>query len=274
MRPNELTVGGRHEVEAELRNMHKKILHAKSTINTRLDREYMAKLPSAAAARKSRPRSATQRAEDVQEAKREAARSQRLAARSGKQSFSAPPVSLHLASKLSENRRRRQHVTDRSAYEHERELYHLSRRIQSRCSITERKKNRCVRCLIEYTSVHVTSARMSESSSLFSPLLRWMDGWMDGWMNVTTTCMSVAADKHSERLTDSPLRMVCVRTPSHVHVTHLLPHVFSILLSHAAASTLISIRCTFAGEHFQHPSHSHLCPLCLVGPHKRRTKPL
>lgn len=47
------------------------------------------------------------------------------ASRSGRRSFSGPPKSLHLAAQLSENRRRRQRVTDRSQYEHERELHHL-----------------------------------------------------------------------------------------------------------------------------------------------------
>ena len=62
-----------------------------------------------------------------QEAKQREASKRRMeqASRSGRRSFSGPPKSLHLAAQLSENRRRRQRVTDRSQYEHERELHHL-----------------------------------------------------------------------------------------------------------------------------------------------------
>ena len=41
MLPDERSIGGRKEVEAELRNMHKKILNARSTLQTRLDRQYL-----------------------------------------------------------------------------------------------------------------------------------------------------------------------------------------------------------------------------------------
>ena len=39
MKPDERSIGGRYTLEMELRNMHKKILNASSTLDTHLDRE-------------------------------------------------------------------------------------------------------------------------------------------------------------------------------------------------------------------------------------------
>ena len=51
MLPDERSIGGRKEVEAELRNMHKKILNARSTLQTRLDRQYRTNRPRPASAK-------------------------------------------------------------------------------------------------------------------------------------------------------------------------------------------------------------------------------
>lgn len=145
MRLDERCLGGRHSLELEAYNMRVKIVTAKSEVGCWLGGAPLRALtPRPASARAPRDVRASAREDPFQEVRETYRRVARLGnePRRAKDCMSAPPKTLNLAAKLSENRLKKRAECDRTIPEHKRNIANMHRRIETLYSVTERKKNK------------------------------------------------------------------------------------------------------------------------------------
>ena len=133
---DERTHVGRQNLEFEQHNMYRRILSAKSSVDTRLAR------PTRPRSATARPQSARAEMDEFREVREAARRINDLSLKKRGPTFSSPPKTIteDLSRRLSENRRAYR-AADPARHYHAKQIANMQRRIAEQGTLAERKKN-------------------------------------------------------------------------------------------------------------------------------------